>query len=123
MTARPTGGAGRPEFELAAAAATPLAPPRSLSAILWHRFLEHRLALLSLFPAFAIFSRRHVGSARAGLFGGNHILAVEIGEYRLDILSGHRRHRILPCCDTRMNRTAYRALVSRAGASNAPSVQ
>jgi len=32
------------------------------------RVLE-ALALLSLFPAFAIFSRRHVGSARAGLFG------------------------------------------------------
>jgi len=54
MTARPTGGAGRPEFELAAAAATPLAPPRSLSAILWHRFLEHRLALLSLFVLVAL---------------------------------------------------------------------
>jgi len=49
MTARPRNGAERREFGLTATAAAPVAPPRSLQAILWRRFLEHYPALVSLF--------------------------------------------------------------------------
>jgi len=48
MTGDPGTGGARREFGLAAAAVTPVAPPRPLRVVLWRRFLEHPLAVASL---------------------------------------------------------------------------
>jgi len=71
MMARPTNGAGRQGFGLAATAAVPVVPPRSLRVILWRRFLEHRLALVSLLLLVALALLALAAPLAAAALGAN----------------------------------------------------